>query len=241
MGANHDELLERPSTSVTVLDDGSPRIVGGRDELSGDMARRQRVRCLCRADQRTAGRGQGSVQTLPGRIALELARHATAAEAVNALLSGYRPAEYNGRGSLSAIERRCISSTSPVRAKVAVELPPGIHVLKNRALGETSPRSIWCGGSSTRRRPGGRRGGRRLSARPGRPPKPRGPGAAERSQLCAPRDLRHKLVVHRPRAVLERGCASRLGSRRPSVHDCVRGRQRPLDAPGPVSVSPGRG
>ena len=35
VGANRDELLERPSTSVTVLDEGSPRIIGGRDELSG--------------------------------------------------------------------------------------------------------------------------------------------------------------------------------------------------------------
>ena len=35
VGANRDEVLERPSTAVTVLDAGPPRILGGRDELSG--------------------------------------------------------------------------------------------------------------------------------------------------------------------------------------------------------------
>ena len=35
VGANRDEILERPSTSVAVLDEGPPRILGGRDELSG--------------------------------------------------------------------------------------------------------------------------------------------------------------------------------------------------------------
>ena len=32
VGANRDEILERPSTSVTVLGEGPPRILGGRDD-----------------------------------------------------------------------------------------------------------------------------------------------------------------------------------------------------------------
>jgi uncharacterized protein with NRDE domain len=35
VGANRDEVLNRPSTAVTVLDQGPPRVVGGRDEVSG--------------------------------------------------------------------------------------------------------------------------------------------------------------------------------------------------------------
>src|SRR5580700_11866219 len=35
VGANRDEVLDRPSTSLTVLDPGPPRVLGGRDEQSG--------------------------------------------------------------------------------------------------------------------------------------------------------------------------------------------------------------
>src|SRR5256885_16718013 len=35
VGANRDELLERPAVPLAVLRDANPRIVGGRDELAG--------------------------------------------------------------------------------------------------------------------------------------------------------------------------------------------------------------
>ena len=35
VGANRDEVLDRPAIPITVLDDGPPRVLGGRDELSG--------------------------------------------------------------------------------------------------------------------------------------------------------------------------------------------------------------
>jgi len=35
VGANRDEVLDRPSTPVALLWKGPPRVLGGRDELSG--------------------------------------------------------------------------------------------------------------------------------------------------------------------------------------------------------------
>ena len=35
VAANRDELYERPSVAMTVLRQGGPRILGGRDELAG--------------------------------------------------------------------------------------------------------------------------------------------------------------------------------------------------------------
>ncbi len=142
VGANRDEVVERPSTAVTVLDEGPPRIVGGRDELSGGtwLAVNELGR-VCRADQRAAGRGQGPVQAVPGRIASRARPHAAAAEAVDALLAGWRPADYNGSWLLVG-DRHSLFFVDFTGSGdgFAVELPPGIHVLENRALGETSPK-----------------------------------------------------------------------------------------------------
>jgi uncharacterized protein with NRDE domain len=142
IGANRDEVLERPSTAVTVLDDGPPRIVGGRDELSGGtwLAVNQHGVCAGLTNQ-PLGNAKDPSKRTRGELPLFLARHATAAEAVDTLLSAHSPAEYNGswllvgdRTSLFFID---FTGTA---GGTAVALPPGIHVLENRALDEPSPK-----------------------------------------------------------------------------------------------------
>ncbi len=144
VGANRDEILGRPSTAVTVLQEGSPRVLGGRDEVSGGtwLAVNEHGVCAGLTNQ-PLGDAKDPSKRSRGELPLELARHATAADAVAALLSGFRPADYNGswllvgdRDSLFFVDFTGVASDDGM----AIALPPGIHVLENRALGETSPK-----------------------------------------------------------------------------------------------------
>jgi uncharacterized protein with NRDE domain len=142
VGANRDEVLERPSTALTVLHPGPPRVLGGRDELSGGtwLAVNERG-VFAGLTNQPLGEAKDPSKRSRGELPLFLARHATASEAVDALLSAHSPAEYNGswllvgdRTSLFFID---FTGTA---GGTAVALPPGIHVLENRALGEPSPK-----------------------------------------------------------------------------------------------------
>ena len=140
VGANRDEILERPSTSVTVLDEGPPRILGGRDELSGGTWLAVNEHGLCAGlTNQPLGDAKDPSKRSRGELPLALARHATAVEAVAALLRDYDPQDYNGswllvgdRTSLFFVD---YTDGGPASA---VTLPPGVHVLENRALGEAS-------------------------------------------------------------------------------------------------------
>jgi uncharacterized protein with NRDE domain len=143
VGANRDEILERPTTAVTVLDEGPPRVVGGRDELSGGtwLAVNEHGVCAGLTNQ-PLGDAKDASRRSRGELPLELARHTTASDAVDALLSAFHPADYNGswllvgdRTSLFFVD---FTGSDP---GTALALPPGIHVLENRPLGETSPKA----------------------------------------------------------------------------------------------------
>jgi uncharacterized protein with NRDE domain len=142
VGANRDEVLERPSTAVTVLDSGPPRIVGGRDELSGGtwLAVNEHGVCAGLTNQ-PLGDAKDPSKRSRGELPVALARHATASAAVAALLSSFRPADYNGSwllvGDRSALFFVDFTGSGE---GTAVPLPPGVYVLENRALGETSPK-----------------------------------------------------------------------------------------------------
>jgi len=140
VGANRDEVLERPATPITVLDPGPPRVLGGRDELSGGtwLAVNERGVCAGLTNQ-PLGDAKDPFKRSRGELPLALARHGTAAAAVDDLLEAYRPEDYNGswllvgdRSSLFFVDFTGL--TGPA----AVALAPGIHVLENQALGEPS-------------------------------------------------------------------------------------------------------
>lgn len=141
-GANRDEVLERPSTAVTVLDEGPPRVVGGRDELSGGtwLAVNEHGVCAGLTNQ-PLGDAKDPSKRSRGELPLELARHASARDAVAALLSAFHPADYNGSWLLVGDRTSLffVDFTGSGEG-TALELPPGIHVLENRPLGETSPK-----------------------------------------------------------------------------------------------------
>jgi uncharacterized protein with NRDE domain len=143
VGANRDEVLERPSTAVTVLDEGPPRIVGGRDEVSGGtwLAVNEHGVCAGLTNQ-PLGDAKDPTRRSRGELPLALARHATAADAVAALVASFHPSDYNGSWLLvgDRTELFFVDFTGSDEG-VAVSLPPGIHVLENRALGEASPKA----------------------------------------------------------------------------------------------------
>src|ERR1700722_17182805 len=142
VGANRDEVLERPSTAVTVLDDGPPRILGGRDELSGGtwLAVNRDGVCAGLTNQ-PLGDAKDLSKRSRGELPLVLARHATASAAVDALLTAFSPADYNGSWLLvgDRMSLFFVDFTGSAGG-TALALPPGIHVLENRALGEPSPK-----------------------------------------------------------------------------------------------------
>ncbi len=140
VGANRDELTERPATPITVLSPADPRILGGRDEQSGGtwLAVNEFGVCAGLTNQ-PLGDAKDPSRRSRGELPLALARHATAAAAVGAFVGAYRPADYNGcwllvgdRVSLWFVD---FTGSGPARASA---LPPGIHVLENRALGQPS-------------------------------------------------------------------------------------------------------
>jgi uncharacterized protein with NRDE domain len=143
VGANRDEVLERPSTAVAVLDEGPPRVLGGRDELSGGtwLAVNEYGVCAGLTNQ-PLGEAKDPSKRSRGELPLALARHATASDAVAALLSAFHPGDYNGSWLLvgDRAELFFVDFTGSGEG-TAVALPPGVHVLENRALGEPSPKA----------------------------------------------------------------------------------------------------
>jgi uncharacterized protein with NRDE domain len=140
VGANRDEVLERPSTAITQLEAGPPRILGGRDELSGGtwLAVNEHGVCAGLTNQ-PLGDAKDPSKRSRGELPLVLTRQRTAAEGVGALLDACRPADYNGSWLLVGDRTSLffVDFTGPADG-TAVALPPGIHVLENRALAEPS-------------------------------------------------------------------------------------------------------
>ena len=140
VGANRDEVLERPSTAITLLQTGPPRILGGRDELSGGtwLAVNEHGVCAGLTNQ-PLGDAKDPSKRSRGELPLALARHPTAAQAVDALLDTHRPDDYNGAWLLvgDRTDLFFVDFTGSGRGS-AVSLEPGVHVLENRALHEPS-------------------------------------------------------------------------------------------------------
>ena len=142
VGANRDELLERPSTAVTVLHRGPPRVVGGRDELSGGtwLAVNERG-VFAGLTNQPLGEAKDPSKRSRGELPVALTRHETADAAVQDFLGRFCPEDYNGswllvgdRASLYFIDFTGLVEPA------AVPLPPGLHVLENRPLGDPSPK-----------------------------------------------------------------------------------------------------
>jgi uncharacterized protein with NRDE domain len=135
VGANRDEVLDRPSTSLPVLSAGPPRVLGGRDELSGGtwLAVNRNGVCAGLTNQ-PLGDAKDPTKRSRGELPLAAACCSTAREGVQVLERDYDPADYNGAWLLVG-DRTSLWFVDFTRDRVGiVELPPGIHVLENRPV-----------------------------------------------------------------------------------------------------------
>src|SRR5215469_7672176 len=97
VGANRDEVLDRPSTSIALLSAGPPRVLGGRDELSGGtwLAVNRDGVCAGLTNQ-PLGDAKDPTKRSRGELPLAAARCPTAREGVDLLVHEFDPAAYNG-------------------------------------------------------------------------------------------------------------------------------------------------
>ncbi|MFO0751675.1 MAG: NRDE family protein, partial [Myxococcota bacterium] len=145
VAANRDELLARPSVTMTVLQEAGPRIHGGKDLLAGGTwlaTNEHGVVAALTNRPALAGPAQAGAKRSRGALPLALAQHATAAEAVRAFVAEHRPRDYNpawllcgDRDALFYLDMSGDGDAAPVTA-----LGPGLHVLENAPYGAPSPK-----------------------------------------------------------------------------------------------------
>ncbi len=140
VAANRDERYDRDATYLTSLSSVPPRILGGRDELAGGtwLAVNEHG-VVAGLTNKPAASGRDTSKRSRGEIPLALAGQASAAEAVEGVGATLEPSTFNpcwvlvgDRESLHYVDM-----TDPGGART-LALPPGVHVLENKPLGEPS-------------------------------------------------------------------------------------------------------
>ncbi len=140
VGANRDEWLDRPATSITVLCDVDPRILGGRDERAGGtwLAVSEHG-VVCGLTNRPMPDGPDPTKRSRGRLPLVAARCRTAEEAAETLVAEVGANAYNAAWLLVG-DRRSLHyvAVEPDGTADSRRLEPGLHVLENAPLDERS-------------------------------------------------------------------------------------------------------
>jgi uncharacterized protein with NRDE domain len=140
VGANRDEWLDRPSTTITVLHESKPRILGGRDERAGGtwLAVNEHG-VVCGLTNRPMADGPDPTRRSRGRLPLVAAGMRTAEEGADVLATEAATGDYNPAW-LFVGDRRTLHyvAVDPDAATGPERLGPGIHVLENAALGAPS-------------------------------------------------------------------------------------------------------
>jgi len=140
VAANRDERLDRRATAMAVLDDGDPRILGGRDEEAGGTWLAVNSHGLVAGlTNRPLPDGRDPARRTRGELPLALARHRSAAGAVEDFVGTVRPADYNPAWFLvgDRLSLFFVDLTDGDRP-VAMPLAPGVHILENNPLGAPS-------------------------------------------------------------------------------------------------------
>jgi uncharacterized protein with NRDE domain len=143
IGANRDEFLNRPAVSMTVLHPEAPRVLGGQDKQSGGTwlaINEWGVFAGLTNQPRESGRDDS--RRTRGELPLALTAHADAGSSVDEFVTHYHSSDYNGcwllvgdRDSLFFLDFTGLVEPKPE------PLPPGLHVLENRPLGVSSPKT----------------------------------------------------------------------------------------------------
>jgi uncharacterized protein with NRDE domain len=141
VAANRDELLDRPSRTMTVLRDEAPRILGGRDEVAGGTWLAVNELGLCAALTNRPSGSHDPAKRSRGEWPVFLAGFASPLEAASAFVDRYDPADFNPGWILVGNGRELvyIDMSTNDRGR-PIELEPGIHILENRPLEAESPK-----------------------------------------------------------------------------------------------------
>jgi uncharacterized protein with NRDE domain len=140
VAANRDERLDRPATTITVLREDAPRILGGRDEVAGGTwlaVNDEGV--VAGLTNRRSSLGRDPARRSRGELPLAVASASSAKNGVKGLVATVQPADYNAAwmlaGDRSALYYLELDGSSPARARAR---EPGIHVLENLAIDAAS-------------------------------------------------------------------------------------------------------
>ncbi len=141
LAANRDEWLARPASSCAVLRPSDPRIVGGRDELAGGtwLAVNEHGVCAGLTNRPTTTRDPRLRSR--GELPLALTQHRRADHAVQAFLRAHRPSDYGPAWLLVGDAEALFLVDMTGAAAAARALPPGVHVLENRAFDAPSAKA----------------------------------------------------------------------------------------------------
>ena len=136
VAANRDERLDRPAEPMSVLRQGRPRIVGGRDGLAGGTwLAVNELGVVAGLTNRPSPGGRDPSKRSRGELPLFATHGDSASSGVEALARRVRPGQYNPAWLLVGDRRRLFYVEVPAERPPRVEeLAPGIHVLENIAL-----------------------------------------------------------------------------------------------------------
>lgn len=140
VAANRDERLNRPATSITVLRQTPPVILGGRDEQAGGtwLAVNERG-VVAGLTNRPSPAGSDPGRRSRGELPLLLAAEPSANAAVEAFLARVEPSCYNPAWLLVGDRRSLFYiELDGVSAPHCQSLPSGTHILENRPLAAQS-------------------------------------------------------------------------------------------------------
>jgi uncharacterized protein with NRDE domain len=140
VGANRDELVDRPAVPMDVLRAGDPLVVGGRDLLAGGtwMAVNEHGVVAGLTNRPLVDEGRDPTRRSRGELPLLLASSTSAAAGVEALRSTVRPVDYNPAW-LAVADREALFTIDLTGDEATVtEHPPGLHVFENRPPGAPS-------------------------------------------------------------------------------------------------------
>jgi uncharacterized protein with NRDE domain len=145
VAANRDERLERPATAMTVLRDDQPRMLGGRDEQAGGTwFALNEGGVFAGLTNRPPSSGRYPAKaTSRGELPLALARHDSAARAVDVFAATFRPADYNPAWILVGDREDLFAVDMTGKDRPTVNaLPPGLHIVENHPPGTETPKVV---------------------------------------------------------------------------------------------------
>jgi uncharacterized protein with NRDE domain len=140
VAANRDELLARAATAMTVLDDGPPKVLGGRDHTAGGTWLAINELGVVGGLTNRPSQQRDAARRSRGEWPLLLAGLETAAAAAEAFVDSFAPADFNPGWVLVGDARELFYIDMTQEEARPVRLEPGIHILENRPLDAPSPK-----------------------------------------------------------------------------------------------------